>query len=160
MKKIDSITCARRPATTFYCFYTFFCIKKTVPPRFPLYLNSLGIRRSCLPHWRDPAHFEWPANILFLNSDPEHDNTLFYSCGTSVLAFEWKWGWGWPCFNTNLLPFLTEIMPKKYYLLAWEQHNLHRKEGDKEYFREPWIACFIPRELLNHLSIPRETWFW
>ena len=30
-------------------------------------------------------------------------------------------------------------------------------EGGKGYFREPRIACFIPRELWNHLPIPRET---
>ena len=26
----------------------------------------------------------------------------FYSCGRSILAFEWTWGWGWPFFDTNL----------------------------------------------------------
>ena len=33
---------------------------------------------------------------------------------TVILAFEWMWGWGWPCFDTNLFPFLMEIMLKKY----------------------------------------------
>ena len=33
-------------------------------------------------------------------------------------------------------------------------------EGVKGYLREPWIACFIPRELWNRLSIPSKTWFW
>ena len=51
------------------------------------------------------------------------DNTIqdlhkrpFYSCGLGTLAFEWMWGWGWPCFDTNVLPFVMEIMLEKYYL--------------------------------------------
>ena len=41
-------------------------------------------------------------------------NRPFYSCGLSTLAFEWTWGWRWPCFDTNLLCFVMEIVPEKY----------------------------------------------
>ena len=35
----------------------------------------------------------------------------FYSCGLySILAFERMQGWSWPCTDTDLLPFLMEIM--------------------------------------------------
>ena len=35
------------------------------------------------------------------------NNTPFYSCVLSYLAFEWKWGWSWPCFDRNLTAFGT-----------------------------------------------------
>ena len=41
-------------------------------------------------------------------------NRPFYSCGLSTLAFEWMWGWRWPCFDTNLLCFVMEIVLEKY----------------------------------------------
>ena len=41
-------------------------------------------------------------------------NRPFYSCGLGTLAFEWMWGWRWPCFDTNLLCFVMEIVPEKY----------------------------------------------
>ena len=41
-------------------------------------------------------------------------NRPFYSCGLSTLAFEWMRGWRWPCFDTNLLCFVMEIVLEKY----------------------------------------------
>ena len=38
----------------------------------------------------------------------------FDRCGLNTLAFVWMWGWGWPCFGTNLLWFLIDIMLEKY----------------------------------------------
>ena len=46
----------------------------------------------------------------------DSNNRPFYSCGLSTLAFEWMWGWGWPCFDTNLLCFVMEIVLEKYKL--------------------------------------------
>ena len=37
----------------------------------------------------------------------------------------------------------------------WKFNKLSQKPWTRR-----WIACFIPRELCNHLSIPREKWFW
>ena len=37
----------------------------------------------------------------------------------------------------------------------WKSNKLSQKP-----WTQPWITCFIPRELWNHLSVPRETWFW
>ena len=41
-------------------------------------------------------------------------NRPFYSCGLSTLAFEWMWSWRWPCFDTNLLYFVMDIVLGKY----------------------------------------------
>ena len=41
-------------------------------------------------------------------------NKPFYSRGLSALAFEWMWGWRWPCFDTNLICFVMEIVLEKY----------------------------------------------
>ena len=46
----------------------------------------------------------------------------------SVPAFECKWGWGWPCFDTNLFPFLMEIMLKKNTSLHKENMIYIRKQ--------------------------------
>ena len=43
----------------------------------------------------------------------EQVNRPFYSCGLSTLAFEWMRGWWWPCFDTNLLCFVMEIVLEK-----------------------------------------------
>jgi len=44
----------------------------------------------------------------------EIGNRPFYSCELNKYPSLWMWGWGWPCFNTNLFPFLMQIMLKKY----------------------------------------------
>ena len=41
-------------------------------------------------------------------------NRPFYSCGLSTLECESMWGWRWPCFETNLLCFVMEIVLEKF----------------------------------------------
>ena len=51
---------------------------------------------------RDDTRVRWP------------NNRPFYSCGLGALAFDRTWGWSWPCFDTNLIPFIMQILLKKY----------------------------------------------
>ena len=46
-------------------------------------------------------HFKLLCTIVTFHNRP------FYSYG-------WKRGWGWPCFDTNLLCFVMEIVLEKY----------------------------------------------
>ena len=53
--------------------------------------------------------WDWPLHLS------DNLNRLFYSCWLSTLAFKWLWGWQGPCFDTNLLCFIMEIVLEKCY---------------------------------------------
>ena len=69
----------------------------------------------------------WGVGTVDLNIYISH--RPFYSCALSSLAFEWVWGWGWPCFRTNLLCFLMEIMLKNTRLYKNNMIYTGKQEG-------------------------------
>ena len=77
----------------------------------PLF-NNYWMRLSII--WRIMELEDWAFLASADNTVRDLQKRPFYSCGLSILAFEWKWGWGWPCFYTNLLPFVMDIMLEKY----------------------------------------------
>ena len=57
------------------------------------------------------------------------NNKPIYSCELRIPAFEWKQGWGWPCFDTNLFPFLMEILLKNTTLNKKNMIYIIKQEG-------------------------------
>jgi len=62
-----------------------------------------GIILGIIISWDTPHPYQSPFCVL---------NRPAYSRVLSILAFEYTSGWGWHCFDTNLFPFLVEIMIK------------------------------------------------
>ena len=87
--------------------------------------TSDGRSKGRKQKWWDLAacHAFLNDSFLFYNNRP------FYSCGLSILAFEQTSGWGWPCSDTNLFPFLMEIIFKNSWLAYKNLIYIIKQEG-------------------------------
>ena len=89
------------PSRLHVCLFVFFTldINSFVKPKMPHALKVLEVFLGKVIVWKQKSSVE--------NKFTCRRNRPSYICGPSTLAFEWMWGWGWPCFDTNLLCFMS-----------------------------------------------------